>query len=143
MSRLRVATTIPASRGRVWADISDLGSHVEWMSEAREIRFVGRRRRGRGTAFDCDTRVGPLRLTDRMRVTSWVPRREIGIRHEGAVVGEGRFILERVGLRRTRFVWDERLRFPWWFGGPLGATLAGLVLRPIWRANLRRLSRRF
>lgn len=143
MSRIRVTTTIGASRPKVWADVSDLSSHVEWMQDAREIRFLTRRRRGAGTTFDCDTRVGPLRLTDRMRIISWVPRREIGIRHEGAVAGEGHLLLQRAGVGHTRVVWEERLSFPWWLGGSLGATLAGLVLRQVWQANLRRLSRRF
>lgn len=143
MARIRVAVTIPASRRRVWADISDLSTHTEWMADAEAIRFVTARRQGVGTVFDCDTRLGPFRLVDRMEVVSWQPGREIGIRHRGVVTGEGRFRLRRAGRRHTRFTWDERLRFPWWMGGPIGAWLGAAPLRLVWRRNLERLAARF
>ena len=130
----------------MWAAIEDIGSHVEWMDEAEAISFTSRRRRGVGTTFDCETRVGPLRTTDKMEITAWRPGRVMGIRHVGVVTGEGRFTLRRRWLRRgggTRFTWEERLVFPWWMGGPLGALVGGhVVLRLVWRRNLRNLKRR-
>ena len=79
-----------------------------------------------GTTFDCATKVGPFRLTDHMEITSWKPGREMGVRHVGMVTGSGVFTLtpRALGARpsaaadATRFVWTERLRFPWYFGGP-------------------------
>ena len=127
----------------MWDDVRHIASHVEWMEDAVAIRFTSRRRDGVGTAFDCDTRVGPFRLTDRMVVTTWEPRREMGIRHVGIVTGTGRFTLRRVGRNRTRFTWEERLVFPWWLGGPVGALAGGIVLRLVWRRNLRNLAARF
>lgn len=114
------------------------------MEDAVAIRFTSSRRRGVGTTFDCDTRVGPLRLTDRMEITEWRPGRAMGIRHVGVVTGEGRFVLRRRLLRGggTRFTWEERLVFPWWMGGPFGAVVGGQVLRLVWRRNLRNLKRR-
>ena len=142
MTRIRVATTIDAPPARVWDDVRDLASHVEWMHDAVAIRFTSRRRAGVGTTFECDTKVGPLRLTDHMEVTEWRTRRAIGIRHVGVVTGEGRFTVRRRGRGRTRFTWDERLHFPIWMGGPLGGAIGGLVLRAVWTRNLRALKKR-
>lgn len=142
MGRIRVSTTIDAPPGRVWDDVKDIESHVEWMHDAVAIRFTSGRRSGVGTAFDCDTRVGPLRLTDRMEVTEWRPRRAMGIRHVGLVTGTGRFTLRRRRGGRTRFRWEEKLVFPWWMGGPVGGVVGGQVLRLIWKRNLANLKRR-
>lgn len=142
MSRIRVATTLPASPRKVWSDIQDISTHVEWMEDAVAIRFVSRRTKGVGTVFDCDTKVGPFRLVDRMEITEWKAGSVMGIRHVGLVTGSGRFTLKR-RPRGTRFVWEEELVFPWWMGGPLGALVGGQVLRLVWRRNLRNLRRRF
>ncbi len=138
---IRVAVTIDAPRGVVWRAIEDIGSHVEWMADAEAIRFTSARRRGVGTTFDCDTRVGPFRLVDRMEVTEWRPGRAMGVAHVGVVTGRGRFTLRGLPGGRTRFSWREDLRFPWWLGGALGAVLGGEVLRLIWARNLRNLKR--
>lgn len=143
MTSIRVSTRIAAPPSRVWADVRDISSHVEWMADAEAIRFTSGRRSGVGTTFDCDTRVGPFRLTDRMEVTEWREGRVIGIRHVGVVTGEGRFRLRRSGLRGTRFTWSETLRFPWWMGGSVGGVVGGAVLRLVWRRNLHRLKARF
>lgn len=141
--RIRVSTVIAAAPGVVWEDVKDIASHVTWMHDAVAIRFTSAKREGVGTSFDCDTRVGPIRLTDRMEVTEWRPRRAMGIRHVGVVTGSGRFTLRRRLLGRgTRFAWEERLVFPWWMGGPVGAEVGGVLLSLIWRRNLRNLKRR-
>lgn len=138
MPSIRVATELPASPEAVWADVRDLASHVEWMADAETIRFTSATTSGVGTTFDCETKVGPLRLVDRMEVTEWVEGSVIGVRHVGLVTGTGRFTLEP-SAAGTRFTWDEELHIPWWLGGPLAST----VLRLIWVRNLRRLRRRF
>jgi hypothetical protein len=145
VARIRVATTIPARPDEVWADVRDLGSHAEWMADAEAIRFTSARRSGVGTTFDCDTRVGPFSLVDRMEITEWSEGRRIGVRHTGLVTGDGRFTLRPSRRRRrsTRFTWEEELTFPWWMGGPAGALVGGLVLRVVWRRNLRRFRARF
>jgi uncharacterized protein YndB with AHSA1/START domain len=141
MARIRVATTIDAPPTSVWASIRDIASHVGWMEDAVAIRFTSDARDGVGTTFECDTRVGPFRLTDLMEVTEWDERRRLGIRHAGLVTGTGRFTLRKARGGRTRFTWEERLRFPWWMGGPLGGTLGAPLLKRIWRRNLRNLKR--
>jgi hypothetical protein len=142
MSRIRVGVSIDAPPRRIWEDVQDIASHVAWMEDAVAIRFTSDRRSGIGAAFDCETKVGPIRLTDRMEVTEWRPGRAMGIRHVGLVTGTGRFTLRRRGRRRTRFTWEERLVFPGWMGGPLGGLVGGQLLRLVWRRNLRNLTRR-
>jgi hypothetical protein len=89
------------------------------------------------------TVIGPIRLTDRMEITEWVPGRAMGVRHDGLVTGSGRFTITPLdGQRRSRLAWDEELRFPWWLGGRIGERIGGpLVLRRIWAGNLERLRR--
>jgi len=139
MARIRVATTIEAPPRRVWAAIEDINTHVDWMNDAVAIRFTSRRERGVGAAFECDTKVGPFRLTDRMAVTEWKPGRVMGVRHDGLVTGSGRFTLRRRRGGRTRFTWDERLQVPWRLGGPIGGFVTAMLLRRVWATNLRNL----
>ena len=136
--RIAVAIAITASPAEVWHVIEPVERHVDWMAEAVSVRFTSEQTRGVGTAFDCVTRVGPFRTTDRMQVTEWDAGRAMGIEHRGAVIGRGRFTLIPDGTG-TRFTWSEQLVFPWWMGGAAGALLARPALRAIWRRNLRRL----
>lgn len=141
MTRIRVSTVIDAPPQDVWTYVRDIPSHVEWMTDAEAIRMTSRRQRGVGTTFECDTRLGPFRLTDRLEVTEWEDGRAMGVRHVGLVRGSGRFTLKRQRTR-TRFTWEEQLSFPWWLGGPLGGVVGAPVLRTVWRRNLRALRRR-
>ena len=142
MTRIRVSTVVDAPPHRVWAYVRDIASHPDWMKDAVAIRFTSPHREGVGVTFDCDTRIGPFAMTDRMEVVEWRDNRALGIRHVGLVTGEGRFTLRRARGGRTRFRWDERLRFPLWLGGPVAGALARPFLRRVWKGNLRRLKRR-
>ncbi len=135
---LRVEVVIHASPAAVWGHLEDIASHTAWMADAVAIEFLTDRRQGEGTRFACRTRVGFLSTTDLMEISEWSPPRLMGVRHSGAVSGEGRFELHPAG-DSTTMTWVEQLHFPWWFGGPLGATLARPVLRRIWQGNLNRL----
>ena len=139
MPRVRVSVLIDARPNEVWWAVEDIASHVDWMLDAREIRFTSARRAGVGTTFECITGVGPLRLNDRMEITEWVPGRTMGVAHVGLVSGTGRFTLRRARRGRTRFTWEERLELPWWLGGKVGAVVATPMLRAVWRRNLRNL----
>lgn len=143
MTRIRVETEIAAPPSEVWADVRDVKSHVEWMHDAADITFTGEQVEGVGTTFDCLTVLGPLRLTDRMEITSWIEEREMGVRHAGLVTGAGVFTLAPVGDGHTRFVWEETLVFPWWMGGPIGGAVGAVLLRAVWKRNLRLLGERF
>ena len=78
VARIRVETTIEASPSRCGTPSTTCGPTQ---------RGWGRRRRtgdvdpggGVGTAFDCDTKVGPLRLTDKMTITRWDPAEAMGV----------------------------------------------------------------
>jgi hypothetical protein len=143
VSGLHVAIDISATPADVWGVVEPVERHIDWMHDAVAIRFVTDQHRGTGTAFLCDTKVGPFKLVDKMEITEWIPGGAMGVRHVGLVTGTGRFTLTPIDLgRRTRFSWDETLVFPWWLGGPIGSLVAGrIVLRAIWKRNLRELKR--
>jgi len=133
-----VAIEIAATPPQVWSVVEPIEDHVSWMHDAVAIRFQTDQHRGVGTAFLCDTKVGPFTLVDHMEITEWIPGTTMGVRHTGVVTGTGRFTLTPIDFgRRTLFGWNETLIFPWWLGGPIGALIGGrLVLRSIWQRNL-------
>ena len=141
MSRITVAIDLAASPTRVWEIVEPIERHVDWMADAVAIRFEGSQTRGVGTKFLCDTKVGPIKLTDHMEITEWIPGSAMGVKHTGLVTGSGIFTLAPLDEgRRTRFTWSEELRFPWWLGGRIGEIVGGgLVMKAIWRRNLSRL----
>jgi hypothetical protein len=135
MTSIRVEEWIAAAPEAAWAAIEDISTHVRWMDDAVAIRFTSATHSGVGAGFDCDTKVGPFRLTDRMVVTEWDPPRTLGIRHAGVVTGTGRFVLAAAGAG-TSFAWEEELAFPRWMGGEFGGAAAAPMLRRVWRRNL-------
>ena len=138
MGSIRVAIDINATTQRVWEIVEPIERHVDWMTDAVAIRFKTDQTRGTGTEFYCDTKVGPIKLVDEMKITSWVPLKAMGVTHTGVVTGTGEFTLEALTPTTTRFVWTEVLVFPWWLGGKLGALVGGqIVMKAIWRKNLR------
>jgi carbon monoxide dehydrogenase subunit G len=141
MSQITVSTELNATPAEVWDILEPVERHVDWMTDAVAIRFVTDQTRGVGTQFLCDTKVGPIRLTDEMEITEWVPEQAMGVRHTGIVTGTGVFTLEAIDLdRRTRFTWSEDLRFPWYLGGRIGEVVGGqLIMKAMWRRNLRAL----
>lgn len=141
MAGIRVGTIIDATPEQVWDIVEHVEDHVDWMHDAVAIRFTSPSTSGTGTTFDCDTKVGPFRLTDQMEITAWEPARTMGVRHVGVVTGTGEFTLTAIDGGRTDFTWHEVLTFPWWMGGPLGALVGGQVLKLVWKRNLRELRR--
>lgn len=137
---ITVSIVIDAPPDAVWSAVEPIERHTDWMADAVAIRFTTDQRRGVGTTFVCDTKVGPLRMADPMEITEWEPGHAMGVRHGGVVSGVGRFTLSQRGSRSTHFTWRERLTFPWWMGGSLAGYFGGkLVLKSIWRKNLRAL----
>lgn len=149
---ISVSVDLDATPRAVWDFVEPVERHVDWMADAVAIRFETEQTRDVGTAFLCDTRIGPIRLVDRMVITEWQPVVEstrspsgrMGVRHTGIVAGSGVFTIEASPETpaQTRFTWTEQLDFPWYLGGRLGAAVGGkLVLGPIWRRNLKTLKR--
>jgi hypothetical protein len=139
VARIRVSVVIDARPAEVWWAVEDIARHVDWMLDARSIRFTSAQRSGVGTTFECVTGFGPFRFTDRMEVTEWEPGRTMGVMHTGLVAGTGRFTLKRARRGRTRFGWEEQLEFPRRLGGRVGAVLAKPALIAVWRRSLRNL----
>jgi len=143
VARLRVSVVIDAPAEVVWEDLRHIERHSEWMVDAVAIRFTSSQMEGTGTTFECDTKVGPIRLTDVMEITEWQPGRLMGVRHVGLVTGVGAFRLRPKRHGRTKVVWAERLVFPWWMAGPIGAQVSAPVLKRMWRRSLANLAARF
>ncbi len=143
MVAITVETELNAPPSVVWADLRDVKSHVEWMHDAESIWFTSATHEGVGTTFECETVVGPIRLTDVMEITEWVDEETMGVRHTGLVTGTGAFTLSPIGEDRTRFRWAEELTFPWWLGGPVGEPFGSIVLKQIWKRNLQNLASRY
>ena len=89
MTLIRVGTAYDAPPAEVWRILEPIESHVDWMADAEIIRFTTDQTRGVGTRFECVTRVGPVRLTDKMSITEWEPGRSMGVTHEGLVTAAG------------------------------------------------------
>ena len=57
------------------------------------------------------------------------------------LTGTGKFTISPIASG-TRFEWTEELIFPWWMGGPLAGIVGGqVVMKAIWRRNLRELKK--
>ena len=138
-----MSVMIDAPPDEVWEDLRHIERHSEWMVDAVAIRFTSSQMEGTGTTFECDTKVGPFRLTDVMEITRWQPGRLMGVRHTGLVTGQGAFCLRAKRHGRTKMIWAEKLVFPWWMGGPVGAQLSTPVLKRLWRRSMTNLAARF
>jgi hypothetical protein len=69
----RVTAVAQAPAGRTWALLTDWTAHARWVP-LTAVR-VGQTGTGTGVGggFEAVTRLGPLRLVDRMRITEWSP----------------------------------------------------------------------
>jgi hypothetical protein len=111
------------------------------MRDARSVEFLGPQRRGVGTRFQVETRVGPFRTLHVLEVMEWDEGRAIEVAHRGTIGGHGRVAVAG-SESRARVTWAERLEVPWRLGGAPVAWVVVLVLAAVWRGNLRRLERR-
>jgi hypothetical protein len=138
MARIVISQQFATPAPEVWKRLADLGSHVEWMRDARSLEFVTDQRSGVGTVMRVETRVGPFTTVDVLEVTGWVEGSSITVAHRGAVTGEATISVRLEG-DGSLVTWVEELVFPWWLGSRLGAWLARPALASLWRGNLARL----
>ena len=101
MSIITISIKIFSSSENIWNQISDIESHTSWMADAETITITSEQKQGVGTTFDCETKVGPFRLTDRMEITDWTEGLVMGVAHSGVVTGKGHFTLESIGDNET------------------------------------------
>lgn len=141
MTRIYVSVVLDATPIRVWELVEDIESHQDWMNDATDIIITSEQTQGVGTTFTVPTKVGPIRLTDKMTITEWEPGDAMGVNHVGLVTGTGRFTLVSEGHNQTTFSWGEDLTFPWWLGGPIGGLIGAKILRRIWHKNLASLAK--
>jgi len=136
VTTIRVSVVINRPPSHVWEELRDIAAHVNWMEDAEKITFTSAAHEGVGTSFDCVSKLGPLRVTDKMVVTEWKEGESITVRHEGMVTGVGRFSLKRKRGDVTQFTWEENLTFPRKMGGVAGATVAAPLFKRVWQKNL-------
>ena len=117
---IEITTNVDASPTEVWDRLRDLAGHVAWMADAEAIRFDPDQTEG--GARPSTATPGSARSTRRPHgVTEWGPGRTMGVRHIGLVTGQRPVHARaRRPAAARRPTWSERLRFPWWLGGPVG-----------------------
>ena len=136
MARIRISQVINRTPSEVWNEMRHIERHVIWMHDAVEIRFTSDSREGIGTSFICLTKVGSFKTQDVMTITEWRENEVMGVTHAGIVKGSGKFTITPHNPG-SLVKWEEKLEFPSWALGSLGALLAKLILRLIWKTNLK------
>lgn len=137
--RIEISTVINKPLNVVWDEVKIMENHVNWMEDAVKIDILSENNSGLNTKMNVLTKVGPITLNDIITVTEWKEKESIGVVHEGIVTGEGVFYLTSLDESKTKFQWVEILKFPFYLGGPLGEIFGGLILKLIWKKNLKNL----
>ncbi len=139
MTHIHIERALGIPISAAWLELADIAHHVDWMADALTIEFETSQRRGPGTCFTCQTKVGPFRSRDRMEIISWVEGASIGVRHRGLITGEGLLALRPGASDDACSVsWTEELHFRVFVGGALTAYVAEPVLTKLWHQNLSR-----
>ena len=137
--RIQVSTVINKPLTTVWDEVKIMENHVNWMEDAAKIDFLSDNTSGIDTKMKVLTKVGPISLNDIITVTEWVEKKSIGVIHQAIVTGKGVFYLSEIDENSTMFTWDEELKFPIYLGGPIGEFFGGMILKQIWKKNLKNL----
>ena len=131
-------TVVRAPVATVYEALTRWERQSEWIPFTRVRLIEGDG--GEGSRLEAVTAVGPVTLTDRMRIIRLDPPYEIRVMHEGKVLrGPGVMRCTPLGEGRTLVAWHE------WFLLPVGllGQIAVPVLWPGSKAALTRALRRF
>src|SRR5947209_7697436 len=111
MARVRVSRMIEAKPADVWAVVADLADHARWQIDVHAIRFTSPRTRGVGATYECDARLGPIRMRRPMEDVEWratrfqsPPTRGVGAPYEC----DARLGPIRMRIRMEVVEWRER-----------------------------------
>lgn len=139
---------IAASPESVWAVLADLSGQPSWMRDLKEVRLAAPDPIGVGTRAIGLVRIFGLSAEDPIEIDAFEPGVHFGLAHQGAFVGRGDFWLSARGPDLTLVRWREALAPDfaalWIPSGlarlwPVVDPLFGLVLRAVFRADMRRL----
>ncbi|MDL5157347.1 SRPBCC family protein [Actinomycetospora termitidis] len=139
---ITVGVDVDAPADVVWKAVTDWEGQSEWML-GTAVRVTQGDGVGVGSELAATTGVGPLGVTDTMRIVGWDPPHRATVVHTGSVVrGSGTFTVIELGPGRSRFEWGERLDLPLGFLGAIGWPLVSPVFRLGLVFSLRRLAAR-
>jgi Polyketide cyclase / dehydrase and lipid transport len=109
VTTVTVSVDVEASVDATWSLVTDWERQGEWMPMTSVVLAPGSGH-GLGARLTARSGVGPAAVTDPMVVDVWEPPTYCEVVHEGRVVtGRGVFRVERLGLDRSRFTWQEVL----------------------------------
>ncbi|MCD2187206.1 SRPBCC family protein [Actinomycetospora soli] len=139
---ITVGVDIDAPADVVWKAVTDWEGQSEWML-GTGVRVTKGDGVGVGSELAATTGVGPLGVTDTMRIVGWDPPHRATVVHTGSVVrGSGTFTVIEIGPGRSRFEWGERLDLPLGVLGALGWPLVSPVFALGLKYSLRKLASR-
>lgn len=139
---ITVGADVDAPGDQVWKAVTDWEAQGEWML-ATSVRVTHGHGVEIGSELAATTGIGPLEVTDTMRIVGWDPPHRATVEHTGAVVrGSGTFTVTERGPGASRVEWGERLDLPLGLLGALGWPLVAPLFRVGLALSLRRLARR-
>lgn len=141
-AELTLRQPVDAPAQTVWALALDWERQHEWILGTR-VRVLAGDGASVGSEVAATTGVGPLGVTDTMRIQQWEPPRRCVVEHTGGVVrGTGVFAVEARPGDRAIFIWSEQLELPLGALGRLGWPLVRPAFAWGLRRSLRALARR-
>ena len=139
---ITVGVDVDAPTELLWRAVTDWEAQGEWMlgTTVHVTRGDGV---GLGSEIAATTGIGPLAVTDPMRIVGWDPPHRATVVHTGAIVrGSGTFTVIDRGPGRSRFEWGERLDLPLGVLGAVGFSVISPLFRLGLAVSMRRLARR-